>query len=100
MLDDGICLAKQRLDPGAVNHFAGQLLDGLGEATSSEFRFESAPPCQKAEPGIGSLWVSYTEKFGSALDGCSMQVYVNSDLLTWKPTVSFFQMSSNLGLEE
>jgi hypothetical protein len=82
MLNGGICLANQRLDPSAVNHFSGQFLDGLGETTILQFRFEFAPPCQEVEPGIGSSWVSYTENFGSALDGYSMQAFVNSDLLT------------------
>jgi hypothetical protein len=82
MSDDGICLAEQRLDPGAVNHFSGQLLDSLGETTSLQFRVEFALPCREFEPEICISWVSYTENFGSALDGYSMQVFVNSDLLT------------------
>jgi hypothetical protein len=82
MLEDDICFAKQRLDPSAVNHFSGQLLDGLGETTILQFRFEFAPPCREVEPGMGSSWVSNTENFGSALDGYSMQAFVNSDLLT------------------
>jgi hypothetical protein len=82
MIEDGTCLAKQSLDPRAVNHFSGQLLDGLGETTSLQFLFEFAPPCQRFEFGIGISWDSHTENFGSALDGYSMQVFVNSDLLT------------------
>ena len=57
--DDDIRLTKKRVDPGAVDHFFGQLLDGRGETTVSEFRLEFVPPCLDAEPIIGSPWISH-----------------------------------------
>ena len=44
MPGDSIRLTKQRLDPGPVNHFTGQLLNGIGKATGVEFQVESLLP--------------------------------------------------------
>ena len=41
---DGIRLTKKCVDPGAVDHFFGQLLDGRRETTILEFRLEFVLP--------------------------------------------------------
>ena len=67
MHGDSIRLAKKRLDSSTVDHSFSQLLNGGGEATGMKFQLESVPPCLETEPAIGGFWVSYPEKFGSAL---------------------------------
>ena len=56
---DGTHLTKKRVDPGAVDHFFGQLLCGRGETTVPEFRLEFVLPYLDVEPIIGSSWVSH-----------------------------------------
>ena len=74
MLGDSIYLAKERLDLSTVDHFTSQLLNGVGEATGAKFQFESVLPCLETQSVIGGFWVTYPQKFGSALVAAQRQL--------------------------